>query len=133
MTHTQAVSELRRQLQNAEATREQYQRVIDEMEDEMIAMHIAASFDVLRYAQCEATVAAYRAVLDLPKSNIRKRATVSPTLTNSEYQVAMKSQFPEPARPKRALTQLWEPCQDCGAEPSYLEYDFRCKNCGGRA
>lgn len=32
--------------------------------------------------------------------------------------------------PKRTLTQLWEPCEGCGAEPCYLELGHRCKICG---
>lgn len=28
------------------------------------------------------------------------------------------------------MTQLWEPCPNCGNEPIYLELGGYCKNCG---
>lgn len=30
------------------------------------------------------------------------------------------------------MTQLWEPCEDCGREPCYLELGNRCERCGGQ-
>ena len=37
-----------------------------------------------------------------------------------------------PAQPKRGYTQLWEPCDKCGAEPSYQTASVHlCADCGG--
>ncbi len=130
--HQQAVTELRRQLKTGEATRQQYERVIESMESIMIEMHAAGSFDVLGYMQAEATANAYRAALNLEPSSIRAQAaTISPTLTNAEYQSAVAATLPQSTRQPRRNGggQLWEPCPRCGEEPVHLDCGYCDRHC----
>jgi hypothetical protein len=126
MNHQQAVTELRRQLKTGEATRQQYERVIESMESTMIEMHAAGEFDVMGYARSEATANAYREALDLEPSSIREQvSTLSPTLTDADYRSAVSANLPQPS-PRKSSGQLWEPCakRGCDNEPSCLDCGY---------
>jgi hypothetical protein len=126
MTHEQAVTELKRQLATGESTPTQYQQVIDRMESEMVVMHTEASYDVLRYMQCEATANAYREAIAMPKSDITEKSAVSPALTNGEYRTAIATQLPQPKPRRHSGTRYEENCSICG------KYSFEiCNTCGG--
>jgi len=132
MNHQQAVTELRRQLKTGETNRQQYEHAIEMMESEMITMHAAGAFDVLGYMQCEATANAYRAALNLEPSSIRAQAaTISPTLTNAEYQSAVAATLPQSTRRPRhnGGGQLWEPCPRCDEEPVHLDCRYCDQHC----
>jgi len=132
-THATAVRELLRQLGSGEATCQQYERVVEQMESDMIEMHAVGAFDVLHYMQCEATANAYREALQLEPSSIRAQAAqISSTLTNAEYQTAVAATLPQTMRQQRRNGggQLWEPCPRCGEGPVHLDCgycDLHCK------
>ena len=131
MNHDDALQELRRQLSTGKATREQYTWAINKAESEMIDMHTVGCYDVLGYAQWEATANVYREVLGLPPCDITQRSDVSPTLSDQEYHSAMVAQLPERQSAKRSNGggQLWEPCPRCGDEPVHLNCGYCDRHC----
>ena len=133
MNHQQAVAELLRQLRTGEATHTMYQRVIDEMELRMTAMHVEGAYDVLGYMQAEATANAYREALGQPPTDITERAKVSPSLTNSEYAAAMASQLPRYAQATTRDTDESDSCHYCGMAATSIGFfgEPVCPECGG--
>lgn len=128
MTQEAALAELQRQLITGEATKLDYQRAIEWAEGQMWDMHRVGCYDVMRYQQMEATANVYRSTLGLAASDVTQQAAVSPTLTDSEYQMAMAVRVPEMLRNDADLS-----CHYCGMPATGVGFfdEPVCSECGG--
>lgn len=128
MTQQTALAELQRQLSAGEATTDDYRRAIEWAEGQMWDMHRAGCYDVLHYQQMEATANVYRASLGLEAGDVTRRAAVSPTLTDAEYQAAMATRAPESRRRHQD-----ESCHYCGMSATKFGFfdEPVCSECGG--